>query len=418
MSDKQEFLKQFDHIPAVYPVQGNARAAIHGELDFPTIRDEDWKYTRVSGLVKKTYQTDEVGMSINVPGSERSNQVVYINGIHQHQHQSGSLPSGIFHVSMKEATGDDKDWLTKHIGQYIDKSCHAFCALNTGYFQDGAALTVAPNSVVKDPVEVTNFTSGNERAVNVRHFVEAGTNSKATVILNQESIDAKNQFVNVVTEVMLHEGANLTIYVLQNEKSESALIHSMHIKQASNSTCTVFTVTKSGDLVRNNLRFDVEGEGCESNMFGIYFTDQKQHIDNHTYVDHQKPHCNSNELYKGVMTDQSTGVFNGKIMVRRDAQQINAFQSNQNVLLSDKATINTKPELEIYADDVKCSHGCTIGQLDEEAMFYLRSRGLDKNQAAKLLLQAFAGDVLEKMEDDQLRDEIASFIHQKFEHLS
>ncbi|MDP4963624.1 MAG: Fe-S cluster assembly protein SufD, partial [Salibacteraceae bacterium] len=220
-------------------------------------------------------------------------------------------------------------------------------------------------------------------------------------------------FTNAVTEVVAEAGSNGKLYLLQEEGDESNQINSTHIVQKASSTFSVLTVTMSGALVRNNLNFAITGEGCESNLNGLYFTSGNQHVDNHTYADHQVANCNSNELYKGVMTDKSTGVFNGKIMVHQAAQKTNAFQSNQNILLTDRATINTKPELEIYADDVKCSHGCTIGQLDEEAMFYLQSRGLGKMAATKLLLNAFASDVVEMVDNEAVKTYIEHWVEKK-----
>jgi len=248
----------------------------------------------------------------------------------------------------------------------------------------------------------------------MRNLIVLGANSKANIITQYEGEGNEEGFTNVVTEAVVGPGAKGGLYIIQNEGDSASHINSTQIEQAKDSQFSVVTVTKSGKLVRNNLNYEVNGEGCESNMYGVCFTRGKQHVDNHTFVDHLLPNCNSNELYKGVMNDKSTGVFNGKIMVRRDAQKTNAFQSNQNVLLTDTASIFTKPELEIYADDVKCSHGCTVGQLDEEATFYLQSRGLSKDDATKLLIQAFASDVIEKVEIEALRESLEAFIHNQF----
>jgi len=378
MANKLDFLKQFDQLTALFPVQGNARAVIHNGLDFPTTRDEYWKYTRVTSLVESRYVRNVV-------------------------------------TSMRLAEGDRKQHMLEHLDRYVDSKTQAFHALNTSYFIDGSFITVEKNTVLSDPICILNISADKQQANNIRNLIVVGEMAKAEFINLHEGYDNAGSLTNAITELKVEQGGDASLYMIQNDGAESAHINTIQVAQEKDSQSKVVTITQTGKLVRNNLNFTVSGQGCESNMYGIYFTSDRQHVDNHTYVDHTTPNCNSNELYKGVMSDRSTGVFNGKIMVRREAQQTNAFQSNQNILLSDKATIYTKPELEIYADDVKCSHGCTIGQLDEEAMFYLQSRGLDKAAAAKLLVQAFAGDVTAKITNDALREKVEGFLHQKFE---
>jgi len=299
------------------------------------------------------------------------------------------------------------------LGNYIDSKSNAFTALNTAYFQDGIFIKVAKNAVIEKPVYILNICRGEQQASQTRNLILVGENAKVEIVNHFSGSANSGSFTNAVTEVVAEAGSHGKMYLLQEEGDESNQVNSTHIVQKGSSTFSVLTVTLSGALVRNNLNFAITGEGCESNLNGLYFTSGNQHVDNHTYADHQVPNCNSNELYKGVMTDRSTGVFNGKIMVHRDAQQTNAFQSNQNILLTDKASVNTKPELEIYADDVKCSHGCTIGQLDEEAMFYLQSRGLGKMDATKLLLNAFASDVIEMVDNDAVKAYIEHWVEKK-----
>ncbi len=222
------------------------------------------------------------------------------------------------------------------------------------------------------------------------------------------SDDATGCFSNVVTEIEVAENAHLDIDKLQLENETALQIASEYVTQARDSHFDINTITLNGLLVRNGLNIAVDGQNCETHLNGMYLTKDNQHVDNHTIVDHLQPNCESFELYKGVMNDKSTGVFNGKVFVRKDAQKINAYQSNGNVLLSDNATINSKPELEIYADDVKCSHGSTTGQLDEEAIYYLRTRGISAKAAREMLIAAFVGDVLEKI----INEEVLSFIQQ------
>jgi Fe-S cluster assembly protein SufD len=223
-----------------------------------------------------------------------------------------------------------------------------------------------------------------------------------------------NTFTNHITEIFISKNANLTIDKLQYEGETSSQIMTEQVEQSDDSTFTINTATLNGLLVRNNLNIAVNGQNCETNLNGVYLLNGNQHVDNHTIVDHLKPNCNSNELYKGVIDGKATAVFNGKVFVRKDAQKINAFQSNGNVLLTDDATVNSKPELEIYADDVKCSHGSTTGQLDEEAVFYLRARGLSETAARQLMVGAFVGEVFEKFENESVTKSIQTILSERF----
>jgi len=416
MSDKLSFLEQFDHIPAQFPLQGDARAAIHNGLDFPTTRDEYWKYTRVARLVSASYNQNGLSAvdlsGLTIPDLE-AHLIVFVNGIFSADHSIKESVSGLSMQSIASLEGDDKSLALEHLGNYIDSKSNAFTALNTAYFQDGIFIKVAKNAVIEKPVYILNICRGEQQASQTRNLILVGENAKVEIVNHFSGSANSGSFTNAVTEVVAEAGSHGKMYLLQEEGDESNQVNSTHIVQKGSSTFSVLTVTLSGALVRNNLNFAITGEGCESNLNGLYFTSGNQHVDNHTYADHQVPNCNSNELYKGVMTDRSTGVFNGKIMVHRDAQQTNAFQSNQNILLTDKASVNTKPELEIYADDVKCSHGCTIGQLDEEAMFYLQSRGLGKMDATKLLLNAFASDVIEMVDNDAVKAYIEHWVEKK-----
>jgi Fe-S cluster assembly protein SufD len=416
MSDKLSFLEQFDKIPARYALQGDARANIHNGLEFPTSRDEYWKYTRVSKLIGASYVQNEAPAlelsALSIPNLD-AYTFVFVNGKFNADLSSNETEEGLTVASFSSLEGEMKNVMLTHLGQHIEAKTQAFTTLNTGYFQDGAFIHVEKNVELKKPVCIIHVTAGAKQATQPRNLLIVGENAKAEVVSHHQGIDSQGSFTNAITEIVAGAGSNGKFYLLQEEGEESSQINSTHIVQKANSTFSILTITMNGVLVRNNLNFAIAGEGCESNLNGLYFTSGNQHVDNHTYADHQVPNCNSNELYKGVMTDRSTGVFNGKIMVHRDAQQTNAFQSNQNILLTDKASVNTKPELEIYADDVKCSHGCTIGQLDEEAMFYLQSRGLGKEAATKLLLNAFAADVLEMVDNEAVKNYIEMWAERK-----
>jgi len=244
-----------------------------------------------------------------------------------------------------------------------------------------------------------------------RNLIHFGKNSDASVVEKFISIGDNTQFTNAISEVVVSENASAKYYKLQNENPTAYHVGTTQVYQERNSHFSITTVTTNGGIVRNNLNLKLDGEGIDTHMYGLYLLDGETHVDNHTAVDHAKPHSQSNELYKGVMNGKSTGVFNGKIYVRQDAQKTNAFQSNRNVLLSDDASIYTKPQLEIWADDVKCSHGATTGQIDEEALFYLQSRGISKDTAKALLMIAFASEVVQEVKIKEVKEYVEQIIH-------
>jgi Fe-S cluster assembly protein SufD len=279
---------------------------------------------------------------------------------------------------------------------------------------DGAFIQIKANEVLETPIQIINIGTGTNTIAATRNVIVADKNSKASILISYFSENANETFTNAITELIVKENAHLSIDKLQLENNTSYQVSTEQIHQDKNSTFTINTITLNGALVRNNLNILVDGTNCESNLNGVYILKGQQHVDNHTMVDHRVPHCNSNESYKGVMYDKSTAVFNGKVFVRKDAQKTNAFQNNANVLLSNDATVNSKPELEIYADDVKCSHGSTTGQLDEEAVFYLRARGISENSARQLIVSAFMNDIIEKIESEELKEFIFTKIREEF----
>jgi Fe-S cluster assembly protein SufD len=242
----------------------------------------------------------------------------------------------------------------------------------------------------------------------------ANAGSHVKIIESFVNVGGEKNFNNHVSEIVIAENAHLEYNKIQDKKERNFSVATEQVYQEANSNFTINTATFNGALVRNNLTIEIDGSNCENNLNGLYLGKNKDHIDNHTVVDHKKPHCNSNEVYKGILDDESTGVFNGKVFVRQDAQITNAFQQNNNILLTDNATVNSKPELEIYADDVKCSHGSTTGQIDEEAIFYLQSRGISKKGALKLMINAFAKDALEKISIEALQAYIDNKIEERF----
>lgn len=380
------------------------------KMDFPTTRVEAWKYTRVTKISKKEFSIQP--RSVNSIDAFKiknldSHVLVFVNGFFSASLSSFTAEEGIEIAPLKEAKGI--------AGNTVPVSNEdIFTALNTTYATDGIAVKIASGKQLSKPVEVIYIQSGDTAIANIRNVIIAEKSSAGQIILGHYSQDAKNCFSNCVTEVVVEANAHLTINKIQYESEANYQIATEQVKQEKDSTFTINTITLNGELVRNNLNIDVLGQNCNTHLNGAYLTKEKQHVDNHTTVDHTVANCESNELYKGVMDDDSTAVFNGKVFVRKDAQKINAFQSNGNVLLSGNATVNSKPELEIYADDVKCSHGSTTGQLDEDAVFYLRARGLSEKNARKLLVSAFIADVLDTIESEEVRAHIDNMLLERF----
>ncbi len=407
-SKKDKFIANFmdqaiaDPVSAQQSVREEALQALQ-ELEFPTLRDEAWKYTRVAGVLKQAYeqkpaQGNELPQHLALEGPK----LVFVNGFFD---QSLSNTEGVAGLTIKplaNARIEDYDVFDLFYGKYADHKGEVFTALNTAFNRDGVFIEIHKGAVIDHPISIIHHTSGDGVTYQPRLLVVANEQSQAQIIHEYTGNANEEAFTNTVAEVLVGEHAQLAYHVIEMFGEAHRHIQTTQVYQNSNSRFNTGAWTFGGGLVRNNLNIEVDGAGCETNLNGIYITDGTQHIDNHTVVDHMKHHCQSNENYKGVLTGKSTGVFNGKVFVRPDAQVVNAFQSNQNILLSDDAAINSKPELEIYADDVKCSHGSTTGELDEDALFYLQARGIPLHEARKLMLTAFTQEALELVEDEAL----------------
>ncbi|MFK7785347.1 MAG: Fe-S cluster assembly protein SufD [Crocinitomicaceae bacterium] len=369
----------------------------------PTTRMEAWKYTRVARLGKTNYTTSEEHVtSLDAYRiSEDATTFVFVNGHFSEEFSSEEIPSGVS-ISPLSACMEGEIQSTNLVLEG-----EIFNALNTAFLTDGILIDIEAKSVIEKPIQVIHILKGEATLSNFKTIINAGDFSKANVIQGFFAEDADKGFANITSEIFVGANAFLTVDKIQYEAENTSHISTEQVSQEKDSTFTINTITLNGGLVRNNLNIDVNGQNCETNLNGAYLLKGKQHVDNHSVVDHKVPNCNSNELYKGVIDEKGTAVFNGKVFVRPDAQKINAFQSNGNVLLTDDATVNSKPELEIYADDVKCSHGSTTGQLDEEAVFYLRARGLSEKSARQLMVSAFIGDVLDKIENE----DVLNFTH-------
>jgi Fe-S cluster assembly protein SufD len=382
------------------------------KLGLPAPKNEEYKYTPIARLLEKNFTftpspapgpLTEIGKFF-IKGIE-ANIIVFIDGVFSQDH-SVIRSSELKIIPLKDALASRNEVASAHFGKYIDHHADALAAWNTAAWSHGLFIHIPDHAVIEKPIlihHITNATAGEMVAVN-RNLIVAGRNSQATIIEKFDSTGEANHFSNTVSEVVVNENAKVNLYSIQNDSGNRFQYGLTEIYQKNNSLLNTYTFCLRGKLIRNNLHLQLDGQGIESHMYGLYLLGKDLLADNHTVVDHKQAHSYSNELYKGIMDDNSKGVFNGKIFVRPNAQKTNAFQANRNILLTDKATVNTKPQLEIWADDVKCSHGCTTGQLDEEAVFYLRSRGLHKDTARAMMLYAFAGEVLDHVKHPVLNE--------------
>ena len=368
--------------------------------DFPTTKEETWKYTRLAKLANSTFTGSVSNEQIESPTIHAdSYRFVFLNG------ELTELSNGVNAASLKDVTGDKLN--------QINLEYHFFDAINLVYAENGLFIEIEANRQLEKPIEIVHISNGN-KITNLRHFIRIKRHAKAEITMSYSSSDKSACFLNIVSNIEVEEGAYLTINKFQAESGTDFHFSREAVQQDKNSNFTLNTLTLKGNFVRNDVNVFVNGQNAETNLNGAYLPKNNQVIDNHTIVDHLAANCQSNELYKGVLYDKSTAVFNGKVFVRPNAQKINAFQSNANVLLSEDASVNSKPELEIYADDVKCSHGSTTGQLDENAIFYLRARGLSEKSAKELIVSAFISDVLNKIENQEVLNFANSFLNKEF----
>jgi Fe-S cluster assembly protein SufD len=391
----------------------------------PTTRHEEWKYTRISSFFNQEYDlplTEPLTTisaadldAVRLPGFEEANELVFVNGIYAPE--LSTIRSAALQVAALEeaAEGEYKDIIAQHLGHSSQYLKDGLNALNTAFLHGGLFIGVKRGKAIEEPVYLYNIADARTAHIlaQPRVFVHVAEAAQIELVESVITLGSSESFTNGVVEMVVEQDAWVGYYKIQADKSHAAQVSTTHIRQVGK--CHVHTVTISldGGTVRNNLNMVMEAPNSEAHLYGLYFGNGDTHIDNHTVVDNVAPNCYSNELYKGILDGESTGVFNGKIFVRQPAQKTNAYQSNKNILLSDSASVNTKPQLEIFADDVKCSHGCTIGRLDEEALFYLRSRGISQQAAKSLLLHAFAIDVLEHIKPEPIRAFVDDLISQR-----
>ncbi|MDZ7765021.1 MAG: Fe-S cluster assembly protein SufD [Melioribacteraceae bacterium] len=409
----------------LHDVRKDALKKLKG-LHFPTIKNEEWKYTNVSPIMKDNFHppetlgefvVDEEFIYKNSFIDFDYDRIVFVNGkFNKELTVLGELPSGVVIDSLANAINNYPQVVEKYLGKYT-KAENAFNAVNHAYSTDGLFVYLPKGKMLERPVQVF-FVSGNDEGKSLsvpRNLVIAEEASAGKIITNYIGTGANSYFTNTLTEVYSGANANLDLIKMQNEKEDSFHIDRTDVYQEMGSVFNHYSFAFGAALSRTDVNSKLDDENIECHYYGLYLGKNKQHIDHHTFVDHAKPNCESNEVYKGILDDKSRGVFNGQIMVRQDAQKTNAYQSNKNVLLSENATIDTKPQLEIFADDVKCSHGATIGKLDKEAYFYIVSRGVPHTVAQSMLIHAFAADVIEAVKIEPMREQLN---HKLFEKLN
>ena len=390
------------------------------ETGFPTTHDEDWRFTNVSPIARTEWQlatgtanvSRETIDAYKLPGA--ACQLVFINGHFARELSSLSAVNGVRVNGLANEISATPAALQAHLGRYLDTQRDAFAALNTAFLNDGGLVHIRKGLVLEAPVHLL-FVSTAAHAPMMTHprsLIIAEEESQIAVIEDYVSLGGGRAFCNTATELIAGESAVVSHYMLEREHADALNVSTLRIQQARSANVATHSILLGGGLVRNNVHPVLAGEGGECLINGLFIGSGKQHLDNYMLVEHAKPHCGSRQFYNGILDGQAHGVFHGRIIVHKDAQKTDAKQTNRNLLLSDDAQIDTKPQLEIYADDVKCTHGATIGQIEENALFYLRSRGIDETSARKLLLLAFANECLDRMKENSLRGYLESLINQ------
>ena len=390
---------------------------------FPTKKDEAWKYTSLNAVLKNDFSVfPKQDNAINYPDVKKfflhqidTYKLVFIDGIFS-SFLSSTTHDGIDVCLMSSALTKPK--YKEIIDTYFNKIANlddSLTSLNTAFANEGAFINIPKNKVADKPIEIMYLSTGNEAALMVqpRNLIIVGENAQVQIIERHQSLNSNPVLTNSVTEIFAQERSITDYYKIQNDVQTANLVDNTYIAQKGHSNASVHTFSFGGNITRNNLNFYHQGERIDSTLKGITIIGDKQHVDHYTLVRHATPNCESHQNYKSIFDGSSTGVFNGKIYVEKEAQKTDAFQQNNNILISEKATINAKPQLEIFADDVKCSHGCTVGQLDESAMFYMQSRGIPKKEAKALLMYAFSNEVIESIRIPELKTRITNLIASK-----
>ena len=397
-------------------------AARFTALGFPTTRDEEWRFTSVAPIAGGDFKPAGEGAARVTDAelahylySDAAHRIVIVNGTFSADlSRAPHLPGGVRAGSLAAAVTEQPDVVQRYLGQLAEFGGRAFTALNTALAADGAYIYIPDGVVLDAPLHVLFITTSSAGAATMSHtraLVVAGERSQSQIVETYVGPAGSVYFTNAVTEIVAGENAVIDHYKVQQESLEAFHVASLHISAGRSSNVSSQSMSLGGRLVRNDVVAVMDGEGAECTLNGLYLADRDRLVDNHTVIDHAKAHCPSHELYKGILGGKAKAIFNGKIIVRQDAQKTDAKQTNRALLLSDEATINTKPQLEIFADDVKCTHGATIGQLDEDAIFYLRARGLSYFEARDMLIHAFAGEILGRVKIAPLRESLEAELY-------
>ncbi len=400
--------------PAWVKERREAAAKRFAAAGYPTTRLEDWRFTNVSPIAEANWplahggftQAADLVASVTVPGAVR---LAIVNGqFAAGLSDLGTLPKGLRIASLRDGARDATDGIETHLGKVFDLAAHPFAALNTSLLDDGVAIMVTAGAVVETPIHIVIVTGGDGQAVaaHPRVLIVAGAHSQVRIAQTFIGVPGEAYFNNAVAEVVVGDSARVELYTDQRESAQAFHVANIQARVGAKGVFESHAFSTGARIMRHDIGIGLKGEGADCTMNGVYLADGERLMDTHTSLDHAMPHCTSHEIYKGILAGKSKAVFNGRIIVQLDAQKTDAKQTNRALLLSDDATINSNPQLEIFADDVKCTHGAAVGQLDEEALFYLQARGLTRPDARDMLLHAFAGEVIAGLKIPALREQI------------
>ncbi len=421
----QAFTKRFEALDSTHPLYTKRQQAwdTFQEQGLPALKAEAYKYTPITDVLNRVFDKVHTTQPVQLPSEEATSvlyhhldayHVVLLNGqLSRRYSQLGDLEASVQLLTFEEAYQQHQEHFLQHFAQYDQHKTDSFAALNAALFEEGTFIHLAEHVILEKPLLLYHITDAHtqQAIVNPRILIFGSKNSQASIITSWFTLGEKPSFTNAMIEITVEQSACMDYYTLQTQPGPQAYhVNIVQCQQAQQSVLNAYTFTWGGTLVRNNLEITINASHTETNMYGLYYLCGQQHVDNHTQVDHRRPHTYSNELYKGIIAGEATGVFNGSIYVQAESQKTNAFQANENLILSDQATIHTQPQLEIWADDVKCSHGATTGQLDTDQLFYLRTRGLQQKAASQLLLRAFASEVMNKVPLYSLREHLHSHL--------
>jgi Fe-S cluster assembly protein SufD len=402
------------------------------EVGIPTTRMEDWRFTNLSSLAQTPFRLAHNGRGsiaakaldqFRIPGA--ACQIVFVNGHYAPELSNlGKLPDGVEISNLATEIESQPSALESWLGRYLDTNRDPFSALNTAFLEDGAFIHIEKSVVLEAPIHLLFVAMGQSgpTMTHPRNLIVAEAESQATFIEDYVSLPAAagtegRLFCNTATELIAGDNAAISHYMIERENTDAFNVSTLRIEQGRNANVASHSVLLGGGIVRNNVHPVLNGEGGDCLINGLFAGTGRQHLDNYMLVEHAKPHCGSRQFYNGILGGHAHGVFHGRIIVHKDAQKTDAKQTNRNLLLSDNAQIDTKPQLEIYADDVKCTHGATIGQIEENALFYLRSRGIQEAEARQMLLLAFASECVDRMADGPARAHVEDLIHDHLTHL-